>query len=303
LAKLAVRTPEPPVLTRTFEAMDRFYEGLGPEKIRNIRVFSGGDSVWQTRALLWKELRTRASGKLRNSVRLSLILLILSSAVFWLGLEILHALMWISAVATFLLALSNGVGLFVMEKEERKWDVLLSTPLGSGEIVQAKLVAGLVPLLPTTVLLILFWGSAGWISGFYPLEVVQALLVVIFPGLLAFAAGAASSLHAASLRGAFSVAFGGLIALFVILPVLISIDVPHLLGRNDRDLLLCAISPAPYLVEFGNSMAHYGGGYWSRPESNFGAFSLFMALHAGALAGLFMHMNSSFNRITGRVAP
>jgi ABC-type transport system involved in multi-copper enzyme maturation permease subunit len=302
IAELAVRTPAPPLLARTFEALDRFYEGLGPERLRRIRLLDGGNAVWQTRALLWKELRTRASGKIRNSVRLSVALLVLSVGAFWLRLDLFQVLIWVSSLAFFLLALSNGVGLFVTEKEERKWDVLLSTPLSSGEIVRSKLLAGLVPLVPTLVLLMMFWISLAWLRGMSPGHVGQSLLVVVLPGLLAYAAGAVSSLHARSLRGAFTLAFGAMIGVLVILPFLIPLVMSPALSSREERFLLSAISPVPYLVEVADSTSNYGGyGFRSRLDPD--GFLLFTLLYGGILGGLVRHMHASFNRITGRVAP
>jgi ABC-type transport system involved in multi-copper enzyme maturation permease subunit len=302
IAELAVRPPAPPLLTRTFEALDRFYEGLGPEKIRKIRIFDGGNAVWQTRALLWKELRTRASGKIRNSVRLSTALLVLSAGAFWFSLDLFEAMIWVSSTAFLLLGLSNGVGLFVTEKEERKWDVLLSTPLSSGEIVRTKLLAGLVPLVPTTILLLLFWISLAWLRGMTRGDVAQALLIVLLPGLLAYATGAAASLHARSLRTAFTATFGGLIGFLVILPFLGRLGVPHLLSWQTEWFLFCVISPVPYLAEVARAVGHYGG-YGFRSGVDPDAFLLFLVVYGGILAVLVAHMHASFNRITGRVAP
>jgi ABC-type transport system involved in multi-copper enzyme maturation permease subunit len=302
ISELAIRTPQPPLLTRTFQAMDRFYEELGPERLRNIRIFDGGDSVWQTRALLWKELRTRASGKIRNSVRLSLALLILSVGAFWLSLEIFQVLIWVSSVAFLFLGLSNGVGLFVTEKEERKWDVLLSTPLSSWEIVQAKLLAGLVPLVPTTILLLLFWISLGWLRGLSFGDVAQGLLTVVLPGLVAYATGAAASLHARSLRAAFTVAFGAMVGLLAILPFLLYLAVPSLMGREDARFLLSALSPLPFLNEVAEAVRQYGG-YGFRSELQPEAIFLFVVMYGGISGSLVAHMAARFNRITGRVAP
>jgi ABC-type Na+ efflux pump permease subunit len=235
-------------------------------------------------------------------VRLSTALLILSTGAFWFSLNLFEALIWASSAAFLLLALSNGVGLFVTEKEERKWDVLLSTPLRSREIVQAKLLAGLVPLVPTAILLLLFWISLGWLRGMSRGDVLQALLVVLLPGLVAYAGGAAASLHARTLRAAFTATFGGMIGFLVILPFLCSLGVPRLLNRQAGTLVFCAISPFPYLTEVAAAVAHYGGyGFHSGVDSD--AFLLFLAVYGGILAALVGHMHASFNRITGRVAP
>ena len=141
LAGLAEAVPKPSVLARTFEAMDKFYEDVNPKALKNVRVFAGSGDVWETNGILWKELRTRASGKLRNATRIGLGLLLLvllpASCAFSSGTEWPVPMVWFSGILFLFMAMANGVSLFVKEKEGRQWDVLLSTPLTARQIVTA----------------------------------------------------------------------------------------------------------------------------------------------------------------------
>jgi len=301
ISALSTRTPPPPVLSRTFEAMDRFYDEAGPALFRNIRFFSGDGGVWQSHVVLWKELRTRATGKLRNAVRISLLLLFVLAAMFIMGQDAVYYLICGSAIAFLLLALANGVGLFVKEKEERKWDVLLSTPLTSREIVHSKLAAGLVPILPALALLILLWAMTGWLYRIQGLDVLVMAAVILLPALLAYAVGAAASLHARSLRGAFSIAFGAQIGLQVLLPFLLHQSLPRGPVADDGDLLLACISPLPYFADIQSFVQWYGWGHSYFPSRLKESFAIYVGFYFAASALLVLHMRASFDRITGRV--
>src|SRR6185503_11502319 len=74
-------------------------------------------------------------------------------------------LYWVSWIILLLVSISAGVSLFVTEREERKWDVLLCTPLQAHQIVLAKLFAGLASLAPVGVLLAGFWAIVELLRG------------------------------------------------------------------------------------------------------------------------------------------
>jgi ABC-type transport system involved in multi-copper enzyme maturation permease subunit len=197
------------------------------------------------------------------------------------------------------MALANGVGLFVKEKEERKWDVLLSTPLGSGDILRAKLLAGLVPLAPPTALLLLFWMGASYVSRFSFFDGAKMLTIILLPGLLAYAVGAVASLRAASLRGAFMVAFGIMVGLLAVLPFLAFVAVPSI-DWQTREKMLLAISPIPHLQQLAESV-RWSSFWYDRDRIPLEAFAWFAGLYGGAILTLLLYMVRSFNRITGRV--
>jgi ABC-type transport system involved in multi-copper enzyme maturation permease subunit len=299
VAALSVRPPAPPVLARTFEAMDRFYERVGPVALRRIRFFAD-PGVWESQPLLWKELRTRASGKLRNSVRIAVVLLVLLSLAFWLGMGYLTLFIWVTAVGYLFLALSNGVGLFVTEKEERKLESLLSTPVQSGQIVRSKLIAGLVPLAPGAVILMLLWAVSGWTYRISTSDVLMTLAVVFLPALLAYVVGAVASLHARSVPGAYTAAFSVLVGLLVVLPFLEEMLIPRTVAWETRQDLLAAINPAIYIEKMADA-CRWRSRRQTPLESISHAFYVFSAIYGAASAGLVAHLRSSFNRVTGRV--
>jgi ABC-type transport system involved in multi-copper enzyme maturation permease subunit len=303
----------PSLLVRTFEAMDRFYEGLGPRPIRNVRVLSGRGGVWERRALLWKELHTRASGKLRYATRIGLGLLLfvlLPLSVLVTGGRAWQVpMLWFSSALLLLMATASGASLFVKEKEERKWDVLLSTPLTPWDIIGSKLLAGAVGLIPLGVILLLFFtllsraygvGLDGWLSTAGAVGLSVAFAYVL---------GAAASLRAQTLRGAFSFTFGALCFLLLLLPLFMAFldSLPGVNWRSERFpfLLVTLSNPGVFLTPF--SEAAFGSTYSWRTERAreeyarlFPFFVGYSVFYSAAISLLILRMRARFNPVTGR---
>lgn len=291
ISTLSVATPAPPMVDRAFEAMDRFYEGLGPERFRKRRFFAASSEVWEDNSLLWKELKTRASGRLRNSVRIALALLIVLAVCFHLELEALWIPAWATTLIFWFLALANGASLFVKEKEERKWDILLATPLPSTRIVHAKLQAGAVPVLPVLGTILFFWGIQAGTTILRPGELSLALLAVVLPGLLAYILGAVCSLHARSLRAAFGTGFTGLLALMAAVPWLCSeFEAPD---RGNRSFM----SPISMIGQLVHTRRHFG---YSWNDLDFGDCLPFMTIYTLLIGGLLAYLQLRFDAVTGR---
>jgi ABC-type transport system involved in multi-copper enzyme maturation permease subunit len=297
IAALAVRTPAAPLVTRAFDRLDRFYEGIGPEEIRRVRFLDDRGGVWQRGAILWKELKTRASGRLRNSVRIALVLLVVLA--FTLRLDLSY--FWIPAFATtiliWFLALANGASLFVKEKEERKWDILLATPLESRQILAAKLLAGLVPVIPMVAASLFFWGLQ-FGTGILPrAHLFPAATAVAMPALLAYLLGAACSLRAHSLRNAFLFALSLALGVVLLLPLLISEMDPPRRGfyyEHER----CWFHPIKQLSLVCDGTRY--GNFWSfsavSSEESWSLLIVYLLLSGGILG----YLSLRFDRITGR---
>jgi ABC-type transport system involved in multi-copper enzyme maturation permease subunit len=294
VAALTVKVPPPPLLDRAFEALDRFYEDLGPEPIRKVRLFAGSTGVWQRGALLWKELRTRASGRLRNSVRISLVLLLGCAFGLWIGYDDLPWLAWISTGLLWYMALSNGASLFAKEKEERKWDLLLVTPLASGEILLAKLAAGIVPVLPVAAAIAFFWIMVNSLGRFHNGDLLIAATATALPALLGYVLGAVCSLRSRSLRSAFTTALSGMIGVLVLLPLFVAISD----SKRDRDLRW--LSPFWFiqtLVERGLVSQYRGYGFDTPGLLDLLAFA---TAYGGLSTVLLAYILVRFDRLSGR---
>ena len=263
-------------------------EGRRPPPDRDVR------EVWDRDPLLWKELLTRAGNRWTME----------SKALFLIYGLIFILLSWLftkgNSLGTFaflgslfaLLAAVNGAALFAPEKEGRKLDMLLSSPITAASIVRSKLLAGLAsPEAIRVVLLGLGTAVAfSWWSG--PGVILYCAVFLIFV-LFVFTLAAAVSLHAQSLQGAALATLGVLCGLLLILPIAASLVVPALGDHESlaRFLLACT-NPVSVLEPLDRA----GG---ERGEA-LGRFLGFFLLYGSATGGLVGLMLWRFDRVMGR---
>lgn len=273
------------------------------------RFLRGKEGVWDRNAILWKELSTRrfGVGTLAQAglalLGLFLFTAILDSNGFWR-----IVVYWISAFIFVLVALANGVSLFVTEREERKWEVLLSTPLPSTQIVLAKLLAGMAGLAPMALSLAVFWFLFQVIWGASMLAIVMNLSAVGMVALFAYGVGAVASLHARSQRTAFSSSFGVVLALLFVLPIMLMMADAYATGPRGGMSFnsLGSFNPAPFMSrisEYLSRSARWNGpDYYRKQELQLlPYFLVFTGLHLGVVAGLVLWMAGRFNRAVGRL--
>ena len=289
IAILSLRTPAPALVSRVFGGMDRFYARINP---RGIVFFAGRESVWESHALLWKELQTRTTGRLRNSVRISVLLLLILSLTFWWGVQYLQWPLWGLTLLLWFLCLSNGASLFVKEKEERKWDILLATPLTTREILWSKLCAGIVPMLPLLVIVAFFWLTCLYTRVYRVEHVLMSALSMGLPAVLAYLLGAVCSLRARSLRGAFLTSFGILLSMVFLGPRIVA-EFP---GFRWHDVQ--GITPFPYMDIWTNIDSRSTG--WTHDSFEGENLVLFVAAYLTAEIVLLTSLFMRFARIAGR---
>lgn len=307
VADLVVTPPGESMLTRTFKAMDRFYEGVTPKRF----VFGRDGGVWERNAMLWKELRTRASGRLRNATRIGmgLLLFVILPLSLLMGDGVRHAdvpALWMSAIMLLFMAVGGATGLFAREKEERKWEILLATPVSGAAVLRAKFLAGLAGLLPLAAILALLFtglcaargvGLAGWL--------VTGGTVGIFV-LFAYVLGMTASLRARSTRAAYSITSLVLLLLLMILPLILALWSGLTDGRWDEEefpyLLVTATNPAMFLSLFSRVGYRYSytsvSGLWDADV--IGWFAVYAATYGTAIVLLWISMRRRFDRWAGR---
>lgn len=291
--------PGPSLMARMMARLDGFYESIN---VGRVRVLARSGEVWEGRALLWKELRTRASGKLRHATRFALGLLVLAVLPFLGSDDVLHDWMavfvWVFSGLLVLQAVVGGVSLFVHEREGRQLDVLLATPLTSHEILMSKLTGGLSSLAPTSVIMALYLGAVAVVhpngGELFGLALVPSGLFALFAYLLS----AGASLRARTQRGAFGTSMGILLGLLVGIPA--ALGALDALGmRIDEDDVLAMTNPAAYLMYASAGMHRYAWGYVDRWDGSYLVIYLF--LYGAACAALLVWMRASFDRLAGRV--
>jgi ABC-type transport system involved in multi-copper enzyme maturation permease subunit len=252
--------------------------------------------VWERDPLLWKELVTRPGKRWSSDVKsMFMVYALIFICLCWLFKQGNHlpTFTFLGALFTFL-SLVNGASLFAPEKEGRKMEMLLSSPVPSARIVCSKLAGGLMsPESIRIQLLALATAVAfSWWSGAGILLYVGVLFVFLF---FVFTLAATASLHAATLQGAALATSGMLCVLLLVLPILISLLSPPDPATLPLPLaVLSALNPVS-ILELLDPARH------ATLSDAFGRFGLYCALYGGAIGGLWTLMLCRFDRSMGRV--
>jgi ABC-type transport system involved in multi-copper enzyme maturation permease subunit len=250
-------------------------------------VLRGPRRVPEERPLIWKEIATRPAIRMDQD---------LQRAVFWiftifLGLAWLAtqgrgmAMIYVAGLVYLVLATVAGATLFAYEKEGRRFDMLLATPVSNAEIVASKLAAGL--LAPETLkgLILLSVVLAAWTIRLGPLGMAATAAVVVAYLLFAYVLAAAASLHAPTAQSAFMAAAGFLSLQLFAVPLI----VPE---------AAMAVHPVLLLEAVPKGERWEGAEAWGPLLPPLLAF---LVLHLLAAAGLAAWMVPGLRRVTGRV--
>jgi ABC-type transport system involved in multi-copper enzyme maturation permease subunit len=280
----------------------------GPRTSALGRFLRGKQGVWERHAILWKELSTRRVG-VGNAARLGGGLLVFAllttipSEGWWRVL-----VLWFSSFVLVLVALANGVSLFVTEREERKWDVLLTTPLRASEIVTAKLLAGLSGLAPMAIIMAFFWSLMGYAFGASLGSVFLTLGSIGLITLASYVVSAFMSLNARNQRAAFSASFGLLVAVLFVVPALaFMLEAYHVFTRGAfAETLVACSNPGTYLAYISEPLARsYRWEGWqetwnARERELMPLFAVYAGVYGSLIVGLVVWMIQRFDRAAGR---
>jgi ABC-type transport system involved in multi-copper enzyme maturation permease subunit len=254
--------------------------------------------VWERDPLLWKELITRPGSRWSADVKsMFVVYSLIFISLCWLFKQgnNLPTFVFLSALFAFL-SLVNGAALFAPEKEGRKMDMLLASPVPSARIVWSKLAAGLLSpeairvqmLALATAIAFSWWAGAGIF-----LYVGVLFLFLLF----VFTLSAAASLHAQTLQSASLATAGILCVLLLVLPILVSILAPGDAAGEALPLplyVLFALNPVSVLEPLDPLQG-------TNVSRALGRFALYGVLYAGAISGLWALMLCRFDRKMGRV--
>ncbi len=157
-----------------------------------MRQLEPPDWVIDAFPLVWKELVARAAGRAVRLWQTPVLIVVVPAALVFSAFSTSDAPGLAGAVhfVAVFIALAAGAGTFAAEREGRRWDGLLSAPIGSARIVGAKLLSPL--LTPEAGALVVVVGSAiaGWgglrrLEGGLPGAIGSSLLFLGFAYVLA----------------------------------------------------------------------------------------------------------------------
>jgi len=290
IERRAVAGPERAPTYRELPTLETYYSRVpGPARARLAR--RGG--VWEDRPLLWKELATRAAGRIRPETRTTILILafffIAGSCVITEG----KSFGFFCFLGSFflVLAMAAGASLFAHEKEGRRLEMLLSTPLTASQIVRTKLVAGIAA--PESLLLLGLWVLAllGWSWWAGPKGVLLFATTTTLFLAFAYVLAANASLRARTVRGAFLFTSGALLMILVGLPFVRDLFATRYEGL---DWVLGALDPLEVLQSV---KAHARPPTVHMPEDSFATYA---TIYATATAALVISAIRGFDRAAGR---
>ncbi|MHC4605860.1 MAG: ABC transporter permease subunit [Planctomycetota bacterium] len=299
----ATRTAELALLTTHFSgtATPRGRETL-TESLDLFRVggWAARRGVPDGNPVLWKELRTDSLGSLRSVVRLTILIYVLCLPFLLLILlvESVGSALVGTAVAFvwiifLLVAAGGGASLFVKEKEEKKWDILLSTPLTRGQIAYGKLAGGLLGLAPLAVCV----GISFFVVGMVGTKSLGGgfMLAVVFSLFAAFTylCGAYFSSRSPRMRSAFGRTIAILLGVVVLLPILATLPFPA--GEEYLGMVISATNPFAF---FGLTVDRSWDSHdRARYASSFFAFVvLYSSLSMMAVWGVYRRLGAEASR-------
>ncbi len=243
-------------------------------------------SVPEDGALVWKEIATRPAIRMDRDIQ---------RAVFWiftifLGLAWLATqgqglgMVYVAGLAFLVLACVGGATLFAYEKEGRRFDMLLATPVSNAQIVGAKLAGGILAPEALKALILLAVILLAWTVRLGPFGIAATASVVLVYLAFAYVLAAAASLHAPNAQSAFLAATGLLSLQLFIAPLLL----PE-----------AGAAVHPYLLlESLPKVERWDGA--SDGSRAIGPLLSFLVLHTVATAGLAAWMVPGLRRVTGR---
>jgi ABC-type Na+ efflux pump permease subunit len=293
-ARVIAPTPTPPNFVyeqRNLVGRFRVALKVGDRPSRSYR------EVWESDPLLWKEVVTHASSRWAREhiVGYSIGAALFMVLIWGVSLGESQGSLIFFGVFFVLLTVANGASLFAPEKEGRRMEMLLCSPVGSGAIVRSKLLSGLLAPVSVRVLLLALATVLAFTYWSGVVGVLLHLAVLLGFLLFVFLLSSAASLRAASAQGAALAAMGVLFLILIVVPMAVSIGVP----AGDENVggpwtMLLALNPVwvleplrhPRSLQLGDAV---------------GRVSLFLLLYGGAAMGLVGWIRWRFDRIMGRV--
>ncbi len=295
VGRLVTAEPRPPLLRRMFEGLDRLFESS-----RFGMRLLGDSGVWNGNPFLWKELHSRLTGKLRYFTRIAVVMLIAFTGIVLLivndigDTDVLMTGLLILMILTLITSVGSGAGSFTKEKEEGKFDILLTTPMKPGAIVGAKLAGATTGTAHFAAMLLLFAGIASFVSGdrdrlFVP--VVTSTLVFTY---FVLGLGVLFSLMLPSTRKAYSLTLGVVIFIVVVIPLMLAL-VSIVMRVRDQDFVM-------FLLRATNPFVHLEGmqRYRNNESEIWAGLVAFVVLYSFLGTLCIGTALSKFNRLVGR---
>lgn len=304
---LARVEPGPPVWKRLGALGARLLERINPG---GIRVFRSRHEVWKANPVLWKELRFRLSGRVRTFIWISVALLLLSALIVLASGESIvdeefYAPAYsVSALILLLLAIGAGASSFAREEEDRRWEMLVATPIRGAQFVSGKLCAAGLSLVPLFAVSALFLVPVivkelgeGRPEG---MDLVMPVIAVgVFLGFV-LTLGTYLSLRFMNTRRAFSWTFLAVAGILIGIPVMIAILEASYLGTRDGEALANLLIRPTNPVVYFEILVYRRADHWDRAKEQVPWLIGLVGLYGGVSMVIWLRMVTGFDRLARR---
>jgi ABC-type transport system involved in multi-copper enzyme maturation permease subunit len=304
-ARLGLQEPGPALLRRIFQGMDKWFLRINPWGI----TFGGRRTEpYESNPLLWKEIHFRATGRLRYFTRISLALMLVAALILRAsGNSVIDPGFYVPAaviagILLLLTAIGAGSGAFTKEREEGKWDILLTTPLSAPQFVFGKLLGAFATTAPALLMFLLSVvpafaaasGAGGGVGHLFAFLFVTGLFYVFV-----VLASTWFSLWASTTRKAFGLSLFLVIFIFALFPTMAAIGMELLGIRSSGGFQFLVFSTNP-CVHFELLNASGGYSYYGPDAVEYVPF--FSILYFAACGGLVWALLGPFNALARRNA-
>jgi hypothetical protein len=257
----------------------------GPSAWQRDAMTAKTPPVPETNPLLWKELATRAALRLDPDVRRAVAwIFVIFLGLAWLATQGRgFGMLYFAGFLYLAAAVISGSSLFALDKEGRRFDMLLSTPLENADIVRAKLAAGLISPEAVRAGVLLLVIVVAWTLRSGPLTPLLVTPVAVLSIVAAYFLSAAASLFSPNARSAFLLGSGSLFLLLFVSPVI----APPLAEWLHPFFVLRAIEQA---VDGEKAVP----GFWQ-------PYLAFTAFHLAVIGATYVVLVRGLGRVTGRI--
>lgn len=269
-------------------------------------------------ALLWRELRQRATSRAFATTVISAMLLALAIFPWRLGVDEETTYFLPALFASFLICFLAGntpAASIAGERESRTWDTLLTTRIPRRELIASKYLGILSRQWLTPLAIAVYLGLIGTTTGhIHPIAPLHYLAIILGPVLLFSATGLALSLVSKTPTRAATINIALVLILYAALPMLVALladffgETVDVIDLIEEPFLLTHPVPSAILaLDFGFSSR---GGSFSRTQDIADLdvtraqytmlIAVVLAVHAALAAAVLTATTLLFNRLAPR---
>ncbi len=216
------------------------------------RAWAERSGVWDFNPYLWREVRGAAGWDVRAVVTWAIVGICAIFLFVFLVVPnarnagLVQTMYAVLAAVIILTSAGAGATAFTKDKEEKRWEVLMTTPLSASKILWAKMACCLMGVWPYLATLAAFVLSGALLGGHMIVPPV-ALSIVVFSA-FAMCVGLLVSLACGTTRRAAGIVFGLVAAILIVVPTAVGLHASLEGGSSMHEAIIYATNPFSHLA-------------------------------------------------------